>query len=130
MFRFALFIPAAAAETDAATSAAGATAGLVQATLGLALVLALIWGAAWVVRRIAPSIRTVSSTVKVISAQNVGPRERVVVVEIGNTWLVLGVAPGSVRALHTLPKSTVSDEGAAPQPFGRLFARAKGDPGA
>jgi flagellar protein FliO/FliZ len=28
----------------------------------------------------------------------------VVVVEIGDTWLVLGVAPGQVTALHQLPK--------------------------
>jgi flagellar protein FliO/FliZ len=27
----------------------------------------------------------------------------VAVVEIGDTWLVLGAAPGNVRLLHTLP---------------------------
>ena len=36
----------------------------------------------------------------------VGQRERVVVVEVGGSWLVLGVAPGQVRALHTLPAQT------------------------
>ncbi|MDI1244807.1 MAG: flagellar biosynthetic protein FliO, partial [Rhodoferax sp.] len=29
-------------------------------------------------------------------------RERVVVVEVGNSWLVLGVAAGQVNALHTM----------------------------
>src|SRR5260364_17038 len=30
-------------------------------------------------------------------------RERVVIVEVRNTWLVLGVAQGSVRLLHQFP---------------------------
>jgi len=38
-----------------------------------------------------------------VSSVMVGQRERVVVVEIGGQWLVLGVAAGQVRALHTLP---------------------------
>ena len=33
-----------------------------------------------------------------------GPKERLVLVEIGETWLVLGVAPGQVNTLHTLAK--------------------------
>jgi flagellar protein FliO/FliZ len=34
----------------------------------------------------------------------VGPKERVVVVEVGETWLVVGVAPGQVTALHNMPR--------------------------
>ena len=44
----------------------------------------------------------------------VGQRERVVVVEIGNTWLVLGIAAGQVRALHTMPAENLSEAEAAP----------------
>jgi flagellar protein FliO/FliZ len=130
MFRSAFYVPAAAAQTSAGESAPAVTGGLLQATLGLAIVLALIWGAAWAVRRLAPSTRTVSSAIKVVATQNVGPRERVVVVEIAGTWLVVGVAPGRVSALHTLPKSPLSADDAPPNPFGRLLARAKKGPGA
>ncbi|MBK7791621.1 MAG: flagellar biosynthetic protein FliO [Betaproteobacteria bacterium] len=49
-------------------------------------------------------------------------------VEIGS--LVVGVAPGRVNALHTCPKSVLPADGPAPNPFGRLLARAKGGPGA
>jgi flagellar protein FliO/FliZ len=120
----------AAAQTSAAAPGPGMTAGLLQATLGLAVVLALIWGAAWVVRRISPTTRTVSSAIKVVATQNVGPRERVVLIEIGSQWLVIGVAPGRVNALQTLPKSVLPEDGPPPNPFGRLLARAKGGPGA
>jgi len=123
-----VFVPPAAAQTGAGAS--GMTGGLLQATLGLAIVLALIWGAAWIVRRLAPSTRTVSSAIKVVATQNVGPRERVVLVEIAGTWLVVGVAPGRVSALHTLPKSVLAENGTPANPFGRMLARAKGGTGA
>jgi len=44
----------------------------------------------------------------------VGQRERVVVVEIGESWLVLGVAAGQVRALHTMPAGKLPNAPAAP----------------
>ncbi|MBK6334615.1 MAG: flagellar biosynthetic protein FliO [Betaproteobacteria bacterium] len=130
MLSLAAAIPAAAAQSTATAPGPGVTSGLLQATLGLAIVLALIWGAAWIVRRISPATRTVSSAIKVVATQNVGPRERVVLVEIGSQWLVVGVAPGRVSALHTCPKSVLPADGPAPNPFGRLLARAKGGPGA
>jgi flagellar protein FliO/FliZ len=38
----------------------------------------------------------------------------VVVVEIGDSWLVLGVAAGQVRALHTMPAQSLPETQAAP----------------
>ncbi len=122
-------IPPAAADTGAAP-VPGAASGLLQATLGLAVVLALIWGAAWVVRRVTPSTRNANSPLRVVATQSVGPRERVVLLEIGGTWIVVGVATGSVNTLHTLPKSVLTETGAPANPFGRLLARARGAPGA
>jgi flagellar protein FliO/FliZ len=129
----ALLVPAAAAAdsgTGTGAAAPGMTSGLLQATLGLAIVLALIWGAAWVVRRLTRVTRSGSSAIKVVASQSVGPRERVVLVEIGGTWLVVGVAPGRVNALHTLPKSVLAENGTPANPFGRMLARAKGGTGA
>jgi len=131
VFAVAAATPLAAAAADtAAAPVPGAASGLLQATLGLAVVLALIWGAAWVVRRVTPATRNANSPLKVVATQSVGPRERVVLLEIGGTWLVVGVATGSVNTLHTLPKSVLTETGAPANPFGRLLARAKGGPGA
>lgn len=126
----ALGVSSRLASAETATTVAepapgvGLAPGLLQATLGLAAVLALIWGAAWLIRRVAPMTGHQHSAIKVIATQSVGQRERVVLVEIGDQWLVLGVAPGQVSALQALPKSALP--AAEPlHPFNRLLALAK-----
>jgi flagellar protein FliO/FliZ len=91
----------------------GAT-GMLQAGLGLALVLALIFLLAWAARRLGLQQPGSNRLLKVVASAMVGQRERVVVVEVGNTWLVLGVAAGQVRALHTLPAEPSPEAVAAP----------------
>ncbi|RKP45352.1 flagellar biosynthetic protein FliO [Pararobbsia silviterrae] len=90
-------------DTGSAIPALG-LAGLFQSLFGLALVIALIFGCAWIARRLGLN-RTAPRTglVKLVSTTPLTQKERVVVVEIDETWLVLGVAPGSVTHLHTLP---------------------------
>lgn len=80
-----------------------AAAGLLQAGFGLAVVIGLIFLFAWVARRFGLQQSGSGRLLKVVSSAMVGQRERVVVVEIGDSWLVLGVAAGQVRALHTMP---------------------------
>jgi flagellar protein FliO/FliZ len=43
--------------------------------------------------------------VLVLGAVAVGQRERIVLVEIKDTWLLVGVGSGQIRTLHTLQKS-------------------------
>jgi len=78
-----------------------------QAVAGLALVLAVIGGAAWLMQRVQKFAPSRGSPLSLRGTLAVGPRERVVLVELEQTWLVLGVAPGRVNALHTLPKGTL-----------------------
>jgi len=101
--------------------------GLVRATLGLALVLALIFAAGWVMRRIAPARAGGTGPVRVVGSQAVGTRERVVLLEVGDQWLVVGVAPGNVRGLATLPRGELPPAPASPATaFTTLLARARG----
>ena len=53
----------------------------------------------------------------------VGPKERLVLVEVGDTWLLLGVAANSVNLLHTMEKPVGTEVGSAPvtQGFARLL---------
>jgi flagellar protein FliO/FliZ len=106
-------VPAAAAEPVRASFGA---AGLLQAGLGLAFVVAMIFGCAWLARRFGLQAGGSGRLLKVVSSAMVGQRERVVVVEVGGQWLVLGVAAGQVRALHSMPAQTVPDSDAAPAP--------------
>jgi flagellar protein FliO/FliZ len=94
--------------------------------LGLALVLGLIVLASWLLRRFGAGPAASGSLIRVVTAASVGPRERVVLVEIQDTWLVLGVAPGRVNTLHQLPRQQVAQPGLqAPQGFARWFAEAR-----
>jgi flagellar protein FliO/FliZ len=88
----------------------------VQAIAGLLVVLAAIAAAAWAMRRLTQAGPARGSPLALRGALAVGPRERVVVVEVEGTWLVLGVAPGRVQALHVLPKGNVQELPAAAVP--------------
>ncbi|MDB5867088.1 MAG: putative flagellar protein FliO [Betaproteobacteria bacterium] len=98
---------AAKAADNVAPPAAVGAGSLLQFGLGLAIVLGLIVAAGWFMKRfsIGPAA---AGTLKVVAGTAVGQRERVVVVEIGETWMVLGVAPGRVNALHTMPRGQVT----------------------
>jgi len=99
----------AAASATAASSGAGAGAGVaaggvVQVVLGLAAVLAMVGGAAWLLKRFSGIRGSGSGVIRIIGGASVGQRERIVLVEVAGTWLLVGVAPGQVRTLHTMPK--------------------------
>ncbi len=119
----AALAPAIAAAADTPETSAGAS--LAQTTIGLAIVLALIFGVAWVVRRVGPLSRAAGGPLRIVASQAVGQRERVVIVELGEQWLVLGVAPGRVSALSSLPRGTLPERGSPPS-FASLLARATG----
>lgn len=88
----------------AATSMIGASQifGLFAGTL---FVLAVIAGIAWLLKRFNPSGYGNSGVLRVVAGTAVGQRERVVVVEIGASWLVLGVAAGGVNLLQQMPRA-------------------------
>ena len=105
---------AAAAEAPKAFAAPGAAAslptsgagGIGQVTLALLLVLAAVFAAAWLMRRLRSMTGGGSGAIEVISQVALGARERAVVVKVGATQLLLGVAPGQVSLLHVLPEGT------------------------
>ena len=80
------------------------TESTMQMMGGLLLVLAIIGGITWLLKRFALIPTTATGAMKVVAATGVGQRERVIIVEIDSTWLVLGVAPGRVNKLHMMDK--------------------------
>lgn len=90
----------------AATDPAGS---MLTVLLSLALILGGFVAVAWFVRRYLPGMGA-QGAVKVVGTTAVGARERVVVVEVDDTWLLLGVGGGNVRLLHILPKPESAQE--------------------
>jgi len=88
----------------------------------MVIVVAVIALAAWLVKRFTPRGYGATGALRVIAGAAVGPRERVVVIEIGSTWLVVGVAPGSVSRLHEMPRATSEPAPVAPAASASPFA--------
>ena len=116
MIRFAFFLALSllTASVHAAEQVAPASAGnLIQVLLGLVVVLALMAGTAWILKRMGVAGVGANNVAKVIGGVSVGNRERVVVVEVADQWIVVGVAPGRVNALSTMPRqetAAISEE--------------------
>lgn len=90
----------------AAEAPPGVSAGtMLQTFLGLAFILALFLGAAWLARRLgAGTFSQGNGPLKIVGGLAISPRERILLVEVEDTWLVIGMGPGQMRTLHTLPK--------------------------
>lgn len=112
------------------TAAVGAHApqapSLFGAIFALLAVVALILAIAWVLKRLPGTGFRQAPGLRVVGQLAVGARERVVVVEVGGEQLLLGVAAGNVRRLHTLSEPLP----APPQPagFADLLSRATRKP--
>jgi flagellar protein FliO/FliZ len=96
--------------------------GLLQVAFALAVVLAAIVVFGWLLRRWMPGHSSAGGLLRVVAGVMVGPKERLVLVELGDTWLLLGVATSSVSLLHSMPKPQV-DPSVAPSAAGVGFAR-------
>jgi flagellar protein FliO/FliZ len=105
---------------DTATPQSSTLGALFQALLGLAVVLALMYAFFWLLRRYGPSQMAGQGAVKVVGGVMLGPRERLVVVEVEDTWLLVGVASGHVGLLHSMNKP--ADAPPIPAPNLRPFA--------
>ncbi|MGU2444051.1 flagellar biosynthetic protein FliO [Burkholderia cenocepacia] len=90
---------------------------VLQTLVGLAVVIGLVFACAWLARRFGFQPARRGGPLKVVSSVGLGAKQSATIVEIGDTWLVLGVAPGNVRLLHTLPAgsmATTATAGSAP----------------
>lgn len=103
-----LVMTAASAQTSQPVPVADPGGSLWQLGLGLALVLALLVGSLWLLKRLTVQRSGSAGFLRIVAGAAVGARERVVIVEVGSTWLVLGVAPGHVSALAEVPRQSSS----------------------
>jgi len=98
---------------------------IAQIIFSLLLVLAAIVLVAWMLKRMNMVQQGHGNLLKVLGAVPIGQRERIVLVEIKDTWLVIGVGPGQIRTLHSLQKGEDSATDLPPaetQPSANKFA--------
>lgn len=131
---FALMSPGLQAETDLVQEQAQQSvdklvrpattnADLVQVLAALAGVIALIVVAAWLMRRMGNLTGQRNDKLRVVAALSMGARERVVLMQVGEQQLLLGVAPGRVQTLHVLDQPLETDN--IPRPVAAFQDRLK-----
>lgn len=95
-----LTLPCAVRAADAV--AVSPSGGVLKMVLGLTVVLAVMALIAWALKRMLPGVGGQQSVVRIVGSVSVGSRERVVVVEVADRWIVVGVAPGQVNGIANL----------------------------
>ena len=108
----------------APASGSGMAGQVAQLVLGLLLVLGVIFFLAWMLRRVqqaGPAGK--GQVIDIISSRALGPRDRLVLVQVGNEQILLGLSPGTITALHVLkePVQVPSAEQATPEFAQRLM---------
>ena len=83
--------------------AAGA-ASLLQTIFALIIVLGALAAFAWFMKRFGPRASGGAAGLKIVGALNLGGRERILVVEVGKQWVVVGASPGRINALATMER--------------------------
>ncbi|WP_260293502.1 flagellar biosynthetic protein FliO [Sedimenticola hydrogenitrophicus] len=106
-------IAPAEAERPAAPALAPSPLGggvLLETAGGLVLILALIFALGWLLRRYGRLPMSSKGEIAILSGVSLGPRERAVLLRVGTTRLLVGVAPGRVQTLHVLEEGEATDE--------------------
>ncbi|WP_347904779.1 flagellar biosynthetic protein FliO [Pseudomonas purpurea] len=112
------------AQVVAPVAKSGIAGQLTQLVLGLLLVLGLIFLLAWLLRRVqqaGPAGK--GQVIELIGSRALGPRDRLVLVQVGSEQILLGLTPGSITPLHVLkePVQVPSTEQATPEFAQRLM---------
>ena len=75
---------------------------LLKLTGGLLLVVLVIFLLAWVVKKFNLNQQSQSGLIRIIAGLSIGTRDRIVLVQVGEEQILLGLTPGHIEKLHTL----------------------------
>ena len=115
---FAVAMAAAPASAPIVT-AAPSPGGMLQVMVGLLLVLGVLVAVAWSMKKMGAGKHAgAAGAIKIVGGIGVGNRERILVVEVADQWIVVGVTATAISALSTMPKQSGYDaSGILPQNF-------------
>ena len=91
-----------AAPQTAESAPASSVTSLGQVAFSLAIVLGAIFAVAFLARRMRAIGRRPGALIDVLAETALGPKERVVLLQVGGKQIVVGVTANSINALHVL----------------------------
>ena len=80
------------------------TEQMIKMVLGLLFVLVLIFLLAWLFKKFLGVGLIANAKLRAVAGVSVGQKERVVLVQVGERQILVGVSPGQVNMLHALEK--------------------------
>ena len=86
--------------------------------LGLTLIIGLLFAGAYLLRKLNGG-RSFGHTgpMRIVGGLMISARERIVLLEVGEEWIVIGIVPGQIKTLHTLPKGEIQTPGSSEKSF-------------
>ena len=104
---------------------------MLQMLLGLALIIGLLFLGAYLLRRLNGG-KSFGNTgpMRIVGGLMISPRERIVLLEVNETWVIVGIVPGQIKTLHTLPKGEIPSDKDGENRFGnwlKLMTERKND---
>ena len=102
---------------------------LLKLTGGLVLIVAIIFVLAWLVKRFNLNQQSSSGLIRVVAGLSIGTRDRIVLLQVGDEQILLGLTPGRIEKLHTLaqPLDAASTEQAVSGAFAAKLNRLMGE---
>ena len=131
-FLLALFalmtVPAVAQEAVPAVSPSSLFTGdyLLQVIGSFVVVILLLVGVLVLLRRFNGVSSQMSGNMRVVSSVGVGQRERVVLLQVGEEQILVGVGPGNVRKIHAFDKPVVEPSASTTPSFSDVWKVAMG----
>ena len=126
---FALMtVPAVAQEAAPAVSPSSLFTGdyLLQVIGSFVVVILLLIGVLVLLRRFNGVSSQMSGNMRVVSSVGVGQRERVVLLQVGEEQILVGVGPGNVRKIHAFDEPVVEPSTSTTPSFSDVWKVAMG----
>lgn len=126
---FALMtVPAVAQEAVPAVSPSSLFTGdyLLQVIGSFVVVILLLIGVLVLLRRFNGVSSQMSGNMRVVSSVGVGQRERVVLLQVGDEQILVGVGPGNVRKIHAFDEPVVEPSASTTPSFSDVWKVAMG----
>lgn len=117
----------ASAATPAGRSPETVVAGpsVLPMILALVFVIALIPAAVWLIKRLGAGHAGHRGSLRLVESLALGPRERLVVVDDGREFILLGVTAQSISRVGTLPRRDAAPLAPQAAGFAELLRRAR-----
>ncbi len=83
---------------------------MMKLTGGLLIVVAIIFFIAWMLKRLNLTQQSQSGILRIVAGLPVGTRDRIVLLQVGEEQILVGLSPGRMQKLHCLGQPVSVDE--------------------